>query len=105
MIFFISSFQLKSRLPYLYCSEIELEVVKLPSQCSVNDVSLSVSPFLSPSSLSSLSESMEPAFHRGDLLFLTNFDNDPIKAGEIVVFKIKERDIPIVHRVIKVHVE
>ena len=46
---------------------------------------------------------MEPAFHRGDLLFLTNFWEDPIRAGEIVVFKVEGRDIPIVHRVIKVH--
>lgn len=45
---------------------------------------------------------MEPAFQRGDILFLTNRD-DPIRAGEIVVFKIKDRDIPIVHRVMKVH--
>mmetsp|Transcript_28730 Transcript_28730/g.39509 ORF Transcript_28730/g.39509 Transcript_28730/m.39509 type:complete len:183 (+) Transcript_28730:1620-2168(+) len=49
-----------------------------------------------------LSGSMEPAFQRGDILFLTNLD-DPIRAGEIVVFKIKDRDIPIVHRVMKVH--
>ncbi|EDM14693.1 Sec11-like 3 (S. cerevisiae), isoform CRA_b [Rattus norvegicus] len=27
-----------------------------------------------------LSGSMEPAFHRGDLLFLTNFREDPIRA-------------------------
>ena len=50
----------------------------------------------------SCSGSMEPAFQRGDILFLTNHD-DPIRAGEIVVFKIKDRDIPIVHRVMKVH--
>ncbi|EDL09682.1 Sec11-like 3 (S. cerevisiae), isoform CRA_c [Mus musculus] len=31
-----------------------------------------------------LSGSMEPAFHRGDLLFLTNFREDPIRA-EIMV--------------------
>lgn len=49
-----------------------------------------------------LSGSMEPAFQRGDILFLTNYD-DPIRVGEIVVFKIKDRDIPIVHRVLKVH--
>ena len=46
---------------------------------------------------------MEPAFFRGDLLFLTNYREDPIRAGEIVVFKIDGRDIPIVHRVIKLH--
>jgi signal peptidase len=49
-----------------------------------------------------LSGSMEPAFYRGDLLFLTNLE-DPIRAGDIAVFKIEGRDIPIVHRVIKVH--
>ena len=46
---------------------------------------------------------MVPAFFRGDLLFLTNYCEDPIRAGEIVVFKIDGRDIPIVHRVIKLH--
>ncbi|XP_056847688.1 uncharacterized protein LOC108836551 isoform X1 [Raphanus sativus] len=49
-----------------------------------------------------LSESMEPGFKRGDILFLY-MSKDPIRAGEIVVFNIVGRDIPIVHRVIKVH--
>ncbi|KFD49092.1 hypothetical protein M513_10034 [Trichuris suis] len=49
-----------------------------------------------------LSGSMEPAFYRGDLLFLTNFD-DPVRIGDITVFKVDKREIPIVHRVIKVH--
>lgn len=49
------------------------------------------------------SGSMEPAFFRGDLLFLTNYREEPIRVGEIVVFKIEGRDIPIVHRVLKVH--
>ena len=46
---------------------------------------------------------MEPAFHRGDLLLLTNYREEPIRAGDIVVFRIEGRDIPIVHRVLKVH--
>lgn len=46
---------------------------------------------------------MEPAFHRGDLLFLTNRVEDPIRVGEIVVFRIEGREIPIVHRVLKIH--
>ncbi|KAL3203641.1 hypothetical protein MRX96_041831 [Rhipicephalus microplus] len=50
-----------------------------------------------------LSGSMEPAFHRGDLLFLTNYKEDPIRVGDIVVFKVEGRDIPIVHRVLKLH--
>lgn len=48
-----------------------------------------------------LSGSMEPGFYRGDILFL-NMGNKPIRTGEIVVFNIDGRDIPIVHRVIKV---
>ncbi|XP_015792980.1 signal peptidase complex catalytic subunit SEC11A [Tetranychus urticae] len=50
-----------------------------------------------------LSGSMEPAFHRGDLLFLTNYREDPIKVGDIVVFRVEGREIPIVHRVLKLH--
>ncbi|KAJ1536561.1 Signal peptidase complex catalytic subunit, partial [Cladochytrium tenue] len=51
-----------------------------------------------------LSESMEPAFQRGDLLFLT-MGSEPVRAGEICVFKIKGKDVPIVHRVIEAHDE
>ncbi|CAK9158447.1 unnamed protein product [Ilex paraguariensis] len=49
-----------------------------------------------------LSESMEPGFQRGDILFL-HMNKDPIRAGEIIVFNVDGKDIPIVHRVIKVH--
>jgi hypothetical protein len=48
------------------------------------------------------SGSMEPAFQRGDILFLW-LGSSSFRVGEIVVFKIEGRDIPIVHRVIKVH--
>jgi len=44
---------------------------------------------------------MEPAFHRGDILFL-HMGYAPFRAGDIVVFKVADREIPIVHRVIKV---
>merc|ERR1711981_579640 len=50
-----------------------------------------------------LSGSMEPAFYRGDLLVLTHYRNDPVVNGEIVVYRLNEREIPIVHRVIKRH--
>ncbi|RKP26762.1 putative signal peptidase [Syncephalis pseudoplumigaleata] len=49
-----------------------------------------------------LSGSMEPAFQRGDLLFLSMSD-EPIAVNDICVFKIEDRDIPIVHRVLRVH--
>ena len=45
---------------------------------------------------------MEPAFYRGDILFLY-MGKKPFSAGEVVVFNINGRDIPIVHRIIKVH--
>ncbi|KAJ1281720.1 hypothetical protein BS78_04G327700 [Paspalum vaginatum] len=49
-----------------------------------------------------LSGSMEPGFQKGDILFL-HMNKDPIRTGEIVVFNIEGRSIPIVHRVIQVH--
>lgn len=49
-----------------------------------------------------LSGSMEPGFYRGDILFL-HLGNAPIRAGEIVVYNIDGRDIPIVHRALQIH--
>lgn len=43
---------------------------------------------------------MEPAFYRGDILFLRN-GGRPLQVGDIVVFKIEGRDIPIVHRILE----
>ncbi|KAH8895835.1 hypothetical protein GQ53DRAFT_804025 [Thozetella sp. PMI_491] len=49
-----------------------------------------------------LSGSMEPAFQRGDLLLLWNrnlfFETD---LGEVVVYEVKDKDIPIVHRIVR----
>jgi signal peptidase len=47
-----------------------------------------------------LSGSMEPAFERGDLLFLWNRGQNT-QVGEIVVYNVKGKDIPIVHRVVR----
>jgi signal peptidase I len=47
-----------------------------------------------------LSGSMEPAFQRGDLLFLWNRDHTA-EVGEIVVYNVRGKDIPIVHRVVR----
>lgn len=49
-----------------------------------------------------LSGSMEPAFQRGDVLFLWNRESR-LKVGDIVVYNVKGRDIPIVHRVMRHH--
>lgn len=50
-----------------------------------------------------LSGSMEPAFQRGDILFLWNRE-EYVDVGDIVVYKVGDRDIPIVHRVVREHV-
>jgi signal peptidase len=49
-----------------------------------------------------LSGSMEPGFHRGDILFLA-LTNSPFVSGDVTVFQIEGRDIPIVHRTHNVH--
>lgn len=49
-----------------------------------------------------LSGSMEPAFQRGDLLFLWNRNIvQETDVGEIVVYNVKGKDIPIVHRIVR----
>lgn len=45
---------------------------------------------------------MEPIFHRGDLLILSN-RKAAVDVGDVVVYNVKGRDIPIVHRVINQH--
>lgn len=46
---------------------------------------------------------MEPAFYRGDLLFLTNPPQVKYHTGDITVYKIPGNEIPIVHRVLETH--
>ena len=46
---------------------------------------------------------MEPAFYRGDLLFLTNPVDQRYQTGDITVYKVPGADIPIVHRVLETH--
>jgi signal peptidase I len=46
---------------------------------------------------------MEPAFHRGDILFLVNPPNTRYEIGDITVYKIPGQDIPIVHRILETH--
>lgn len=51
-----------------------------------------------------LSGSMEPCYYRGDILFLELWE-PPLRVGDVIVYKLGERDIPIVHRIISVHEE
>ncbi|KAF3067136.1 microsomal signal peptidase 18 kDa subunit [Daldinia decipiens] len=49
-----------------------------------------------------LSGSMEPAFQRGDLLFLWNRNIlAETDVGEVVVYNVRDKEIPIVHRVVR----
>lgn len=51
-----------------------------------------------------LTGSMEPAFYRGDLLLVTHFPED-MRAGDIIVFKVRDQVIPIVHRAMVIQVK
>ena len=50
-----------------------------------------------------LSGSMEPFYYRGDLLSLHHNREKDVELGEVVVFSLDGREIPIVHRVLEVH--
>jgi hypothetical protein len=53
---------------------------------------------------SKYSGSMEPLVYRGDIMFLWR-PNRPYRVGDITVYKLDGKDIPIVHRVIAEHTE
>ncbi|KAG9099674.1 Signal peptidase complex catalytic subunit [Ceratobasidium sp. UAMH 11750] len=48
-----------------------------------------------------LSGSMQPAFYRGDILFLANTRQTPYEVGDIVVYNVPGQTIPIVHRIME----
>lgn len=47
--------------------------------------------------------SMEPAFQRGDLLLASHWKEE-LSVGDIVIFKVPNQSIPIVHRAIIIQV-
>ncbi|MES1905604.1 MAG: Signal peptidase complex catalytic subunit S11A, partial [Paramarteilia canceri] len=49
-----------------------------------------------------ISGSMEPHFFRGDVMVTTNRDRN-FNIGDIVAFRISNRDIPIVHRILDIY--
>jgi signal peptidase len=52
-----------------------------------------------------LSGSMEPGIHRGDILLLHNRTDPsrPLTAGDMVVYSLRDRNLPIIHRIVEVH--
>jgi len=49
-----------------------------------------------------LSGSMEPAIQRGDLVFLTLWNKNVVR-GDITVYQLPRKEIPIVHRIVHSH--
>lgn len=49
-----------------------------------------------------ISESMEPAFRRGDVMLVTNHHDQTVKVGDLPVCWFPERPFPMVHRVIQI---
>lgn len=50
-----------------------------------------------------LSGSMEPAYYRGDIIALEFREDYPLEVGDVVVYKLTTKEIPIVHRIVNVH--
>eukprot|EP00796_Vickermania_ingenoplastis_P011365 gene11365-7871_t len=50
-----------------------------------------------------ISGSMEPGYYRGDLLLLQRRPDSPVRVGDIIVYHLHGRSIPIVHRVLRLH--
>ena len=48
-----------------------------------------------------ISGSMEPHFYRGDVLVTYN-RNRNFKVGDIISYKLNNREIPIVHRIVEI---
>ncbi|KAH3764639.1 Signal peptidase complex catalytic subunit SEC11A [Pelomyxa schiedti] len=46
---------------------------------------------------------MEATFHRGDLLLVTHYQS-PYTEGDIIVFKVEGISVPIVHRIMRSHI-
>ena len=49
------------------------------------------------------SNSMVPVFYKGDILVLAGAGPDDLKVGDVVVYSVEGRSIPIVHRIIKMN--
>lgn len=43
---------------------------------------------------------MEPALHKGDILFVRKKENEEYRRGDIIVFSVNGTTVPYVHRVI-----
>lgn len=49
------------------------------------------------------SGSMEPMMFRGDLIWIAGTSPESLRVGDVAVYRLPGRDIPIVHRVVSLH--
>jgi signal peptidase len=49
------------------------------------------------------SNSMVPVFYKGDILVLRGMEPDALKVGDVIVYSVRGRDVPIVHRIVKIN--
>ena len=49
------------------------------------------------------SNSMVPVFYKGDILILKGVPEGDLKVGDIVVYSVEGRSVPIVHRIVKMN--
>lgn len=88
-----------------YASEQALNFVSVISTALILWKGLSIATNTESPIVVVLSGSMEPAFRRGDLLFLSLPPKEPLQTGDITVYNVPGAEIPIVHRVIEIHDE
>ncbi|MBN2331338.1 MAG: signal peptidase I [Candidatus Aenigmarchaeota archaeon] len=49
------------------------------------------------------SNSMVPVFYKGDILVLKGVAPGDLGVGDVIVYSVKTRDVPVVHRIVKIN--
>lgn len=49
------------------------------------------------------SNSMTPVFYKGDILVLKGVPADGLEVGDIIVYSVRGRSVPIVHRIVRIN--
>jgi signal peptidase len=49
------------------------------------------------------SNSMVPVFHKGDILVLRGMESSVLDVGDIIVYSVPGRAVPVVHRIVKIN--
>lgn len=49
------------------------------------------------------SNSMVPVFYKGDILVLKGVAPADLEVGDVIVYSVKTRDVPVVHRIVKIN--